>query len=788
MQGLYGVYRALEEQVMRQALPDLGPVRGLSGPELLEADEGEVARLLILAAVGSYAAGGPPATDVLSAVSRRYQERSFLCTGRSLPRAVELIGLLDAAVAARSLRQLGEVADHVSQGWPGYSDSVFPAAFTALAARLDPMSTDAGGAGLGSGAEATPRSGTALTPTPARASGSGMGTGAGAGTFNGTAFRPAAAFATASASGAASEAAFADGGFAVTSFTRREAGLGHAAAGRAVQAADVLRESLGRYRASPYRADAVWVFTDLILAELMAGRVREAAGVGEEQHRFVEEVFTTLPPVTGPAGAGVAFTRPAGLRPRALAPEDHELLLRHVRTGQFLVEACRHRSAEDFAAAVDLLSFGWAHFADSPYPRILRHLAGRYAAPGAPWEVCLGAEGWWHRMLRSSRARVTSAHLVATATALRARLAHAGLLVQGDVALLDAAVVHARLYGAAATVEWVTRYVGELRLRIPDLLRAAVTYLQAPTAQEAARLLASYTALRAACAAPDLLCAAGLHPAGPLRLAGPLHPAGPLRPADPSHPAGPDGAVARGGRSPRLEVAFYGSLLSVEGITVHRVTPAPLTQLLRVLGEEFARAGERGEEVPFLSAAELGERTGRTPAALAQTVRRFRAVCQERFAEATAFPIGPETVIQGRPGYRLNPDSVELFLPPPPPVPPTLPEPPEPSASRAAPAPAGTAVPGGPVELPAPPARMAARAPAASRTPTVSRKSLAARTSGGTPQMSSAPATGTPPPTPHPHSPDPHSPHPHPGPVPGLSSVRRPPAGSGPAPSTRSLL
>ncbi|WP_159395171.1 hypothetical protein [Streptomyces albireticuli] len=387
----------------------------------------------------------------------------------------------------------------------------------------------------------------------------------------------------------------------MTSFICRERGLRYAAAGRAARAADLLRDASRRYQASAYRADAAWLFTDVILAELMAGQVRRAAAVGEEQRRFVEEVFTTLPPATGP-GAASAFTRPVGLRPRALTPEDHEMLLRYVRTSQFLVEACRHRSAEDFAAAVDLMSFGWAGFAASPYPRILRHLADRYAAPGAPWEVHLGADGWWHRMLRSSRVQVTSAHLVATAVALRARLGRAGLLVHGDVALLDAAVVHARLYGTAATVEWVTRYVAELRPRIPGLLRTAVTYLQASSGQEAARLLASYTALRTACAAPDLLCAAGLHPAGPLP------------------PAGPDGAAVRGARSPRLEVAFYGNLLSVEGITIHRVTPAPLTQLLRVLGRSSYGRGSGGRRC-------RSSRPASSPRVRGAPPRRWRRPC-----------------------------------------------------------------------------------------------------------------------------------------------------------------
>jgi hypothetical protein len=113
--------------------------------------------------------------------------------------------------------------------------------------------------------------------------------------------------------------------------------------------------------------------------------------------------------------------------------------------------------------------------------------------------------------------------------------------------------------------------------------------------------------------------------------------------------------------SVQLEVTLYGRLLSLEGITVHEITPDPLVGILEVLGAEFISSRQKGKDIPLLSAAELSARTGRTPAALAQTVRRFRTMCQQRFKEATDWQISPDAVIQGRPGYRLNPESVERF-------------------------------------------------------------------------------------------------------------------------------
>lgn len=156
-----------------------------------------------------------------------------------------------------------------------------------------------------------------------------------------------------------------------------------------------------------------------------------------------------------------------------------------------------------------------------------------------------------------------------------------------------------------------------------------VDYLQAPRNAERRQLLSRYIGLRAGHLAPEFLS---------LDL-------------DDEHL--PD--------SNRLEVTLYGSLLSVEGITVHESAPQPLIEILRVLGREFSQSSSQESEAPFLSAAELSDLTNRTSAALAQTVRRFRSAYQERFREVTDFSIAQDAVIQGRPGYRLNTQSVHRF-------------------------------------------------------------------------------------------------------------------------------
>ncbi|MFG3055231.1 hypothetical protein ACGFZP_30390 [Kitasatospora sp. NPDC048239] len=576
MPELPDIQRALESYVDGGPRPDPEGMRRMTGAQLLQSGEHAVARTLLLAALCARLDGGASDAAGLVAVARSYEEGSFLYTGRIIPRFTEMIVLLDRAVDERCPRTLVELADHLSQGWPAFPSSVFPAALARLAAEL----------GFTDGAEP----------------------------------------------------------FATTSFTRWRRGLETAADGRADLAAPLFDDSLARYRAYLYHADAAWLFTDLVIVHLMQGHEADAAGVFQEQGRYVEEVLADYP-VTGDgppvfqlgdvqSGDYSTFVESVTLQPTALTEADRAILRRYARVSELLLSAARYRSQRDFEAALDLFSFGWTSFPDSPYPHIFQHLADRLAGAPGRWGAQLTGYARWHRMLRSGRVRPTSPTLIDTAVDLHDRLTRAGLTKQADIALLDAAIIHAELHGTTATVEWISRYTRELRPEIPELLRTAVTYLQLngetpdTSSEGAQRLLAHYAGLRELHTVPALVA---------------------------------ERAARRRENSVQVEVALYGRLLSIEGITVYEQTPEPLVDILQVLGEEFAGSVAEGREVPLLSAAELSSRTGRTTAALAQSVRRFRGAAQERFGAATEFTLDPDTVIQGRPGYRINPVSVESF-------------------------------------------------------------------------------------------------------------------------------
>lgn len=566
--------RALEEHVAGGRRAVVSDVVDVPASELRQADEHDVALLLLLGELCARMDGGTSAAPTLLATAEKYVTTSFFYTGRILPRTRELIDLLDRAVRERSLDLLTEVADHLSQGWAGYAGSLFPAAFARLAAE----------AGFEVGPEA----------------------------------------------------------FARVSFVLWREGLEAAAANDPERAVPLFEDSLERYRTYRYFADASWLHTDLVIAHLLAGRQEEAAAELEAQRAYVEKVLAEHPSSASGAERSFAFhlgdvqsgqystfVESSALRPAELTERDRGLLLRYVRTSEFLLSACRYGVQRDLDAALDVFSFGWATYQQSPYPRIFRRLGDRYLESAEKWNVHLTAYENWHRMLRSYRIRVKPGALIDTAATLHDRLGHAGLDACASLVLLDTAVLHARLHGRDTSVEWITRYLRELRPALPDALGAVADYLQAPRHTERGRLLSRYIGLRTGHLAPEFLS---------------------LDLDDEQLP-----------EPNRLEVTLYGPLLSIEGITVHESTPQPLIDILRVLGRDFEEHLAAGTEVPFLSAAELAERTNRTSAALAQTVRRFRIACQERFREVADHSLIQDAVLQGRPGYRLNPQSVHRF-------------------------------------------------------------------------------------------------------------------------------
>ncbi|KOX04356.1 hypothetical protein ADK65_04145 [Streptomyces sp. NRRL B-1140] len=398
--------------------------------------------------------------------------------------------------------------------------------------------------------------------------------------------------------------------------------------------------ALDRYRDYRYYADAAWLHTDLVIAHLLAGRQDRASATAEAQRDYVEEILRTHPLVDSVADESYAFhlgdvrsgsygtfVESSTTRPDVLTTRDEALLKRYVHTSEYLIAACRYGARRDFDAALDVFSCGWSTFQASPYPRIFLHLADRYTDRRHDWNPHLTAYEGWHRMLRSYRIRVKPGVLIDTATTLHDRFAYAGLETSAAVVLLDAAILHARLHGRTGAVEWVTRYLQELRPVVPEMVNATAHYLQAPQSSQFQWQLSKYIGLRPVHLTPEFPVELGANTAPDLD---------------------------------RFEVALYGSLLSLEGMTVYEITPQPLTDTLRVLGEAFTQRQSDGE-VPFLSATELSQRTNRTPAAIAQTVRRFRHACQKIFREAADHELIQDAVIQGRPGYRINPATVQRF-------------------------------------------------------------------------------------------------------------------------------
>ncbi|MBC9726527.1 hypothetical protein [Streptomyces sp. TRM68367] len=75
--------------------------------------------------------------------------------------------------------------------------------------------------------------------------------------------------------------------------------------------------------------------------------------------------------------------------------------MRYVRTNEFLLSACQYGAGRDFDAALDVFSYNWATFQQSPYPKLFQELANHYHVGAGDWNVHLTAYEGWHRMLRT---------------------------------------------------------------------------------------------------------------------------------------------------------------------------------------------------------------------------------------------------------------------------------------------------------------------------------------------------------------------------------------------------
>lgn len=437
--------------------------------------------------------------------------------------------------------------------------------------------------------------------------------------------------------------------FLETSFISWRRGLAECATGDPESALEFFRLSLDKYREFSGYVDAVWLHTDLVIAQLMAEDVEAAESTVDAQRRYVDGVIAEAgrPPAAGASyafhlgdvrsGGYSSFADSVGIGPQGLTSDDRALLQRYLRVSESLLSYTRSHARRDLDAAVDLFSFGWLGYLSSPYPAIFRRLARRTVGELPAAAVLLTVHVRWRGLLLAGQVRINSTDLIRTVADLCERLRAAGLDREADIALLDGAMLHFALYGKAATATWLSRRLGELRERVPGPLHAVVEALRVPPQAGLQAVLANYLGARSLYRVPDFMPALMLF--------------------------GRD----RGSRPELrdLELAIYGETLLINGITVHEHTPPALTAIFEELARDFLTAREQQQDVPLVSAAELAARTGRTGSAVAQVVRRFRVACQEQFDRSTGLGPEPDRLLQGRPGYRLNPlvlGEVEIHL------------------------------------------------------------------------------------------------------------------------------
>jgi hypothetical protein len=429
--------------------------------------------------------------------------------------------------------------------------------------------------------------------------------------------------------------------FLDTSFHLWRQGLAAAAADNPQEAARLFERSLRRYRRYHQYADAAWLYTDLVVSLLASGDTEAAERVLDEQRGYVRAVIADagLRPAAAatPAafhlgdvrsGTYSSFVDSPSVDPQWLGPDDQALLHRYVRVSESMLAYASFHFKRDLHVALDLFSFGWQGYISSPYPAIFRHLVRRVSGSSQGAPVLLTAHVRWQGLLLAGQLRLKPADLVRTTTDLYERLRAAGLDREADIALLDGGMLHLALYGKAATAAWLSRRLTDLRAQVPVPLQAVVEALQTPPLGGLQPALARYLGARSSYQVPDFM---------------------------PALPVFHRDHLGRREPAPELHLAIHGESLWINGIMVYENTPPALARILQELGKEHLAAGAADRDTPFLSAAELAERTGRTPSAVVQTVRRFRIACKESFDRLTERGLEPDSVLQGRPGYRLNP-------------------------------------------------------------------------------------------------------------------------------------
>ena len=224
-------------------------------------------------------------------------------------------------------------------------------------------------------------------------------------------------------------------------------------------------------------------------------------------------------------------------------------------------------------------------------------------------------------MLASARLPVPGHRLAAMAGDVHERLERIGLLAEASVAVLDAAMLSLLRGDADAATTLLTRHHDRLHHQVSVLSRLVVVGLASDGPQHLDGVLAEYLARRMSFTLPSLVPALSAYASG------------------------------TAGRSPHLEIEILGDTLTINGVLIYEQCPAAVTDIFAALYAESSADWDP----PLLSATSLALRTNRSAGALAQSVRRFRSVCGTRLRQATGREFGRDAVIQGRPGYRLNP-------------------------------------------------------------------------------------------------------------------------------------
>jgi len=140
--------------------------------------------------------------------------------------------------------------------------------------------------------------------------------------------------------------------FQSTSYSLWHAGLGRLAAGQLEDARALLEQSASLYRDSDYVGDACWLYTDLVICDLLRNDEEGAASNLASQEAYFHERLVANPHT----------------------PPQH--LLKYVTSSRYFVRSLskNRESMADILAGIDVFTFGWRTYPLTPYVTIFARL------------------------------------------------------------------------------------------------------------------------------------------------------------------------------------------------------------------------------------------------------------------------------------------------------------------------------------------------------------------------------------------------------------------------------